>query len=112
MTRTAFVVVLLRVIFGVIAAIAALVLPFGSFIFDSPAATRNPLAWNLALAPIVYFALFAYSFTSSAKFFSFPRSGHSPIIRALMPALGILWFGLALLLLQLFCGGSFGCTAS
>jgi len=112
MTRTTFIVVSSRVIFGVIAAIAAVFLLLDAFIFDNPAASSNPLAWNLAIAPLVYLALYMYSLTSGANRLSSPGSDRRRVIRALLPALGILWYGAALLLLQVFCGGSFGCTSS
>ena len=111
MTRVGIVVVLLKVIFGVIAAIAALLLLFGAFIFDNPAASSNPLAWNLALAPFVYIALYVHSLVPGAAFSSFANSERGRVVRALLPSLGILWYGVALLLLQVFCHGNFGCEA-
>lgn len=111
MTRAGIVVVLLRVIFGVIAAIAAVLLLFGIFIFDNPAASSNPLAWNLALAPLVYIALYVYALVPGAAFFSFASPERGRVVRALLPTLGILWYGVALLLLQVWCHGNFGCEA-
>jgi hypothetical protein len=110
-TRADIVVVLIRVIFGVIAAVAALLLLFGAFIFDNPAASGNPLAWNLALAPLVYIALYAYSLVPGAPFLSFASLERGRVVRALLPSLGILWYGVALLLLQVYCHGNFGCEA-
>jgi len=112
MTRSALVVVLLRVICGVGAAIAGVLLLFSFFIFDNPAASRNPLAWNLAFAPVVYLGLYAYSLTSAGAGVSSPGSEWSPLSRALVPLIGVAWYGVAILLVRVFCGGSFGCTKS
>jgi hypothetical protein len=111
MTRVGFVVFFLRLVFGCVAVVAALMLALAGLIFDDPAASHNPFAWNLALAPLVYIALYALSVNAKTKLVPSATSGGSAVLRALLPLVGILWYGIALLFLQLFCGGSFGCRA-
>ncbi len=55
--------------------------------------------------------IYAYSLMSAPGFLSTANSERGRLIQALLPVLGILWYGAALLLLQVFCRGSFGCTA-
>ena len=99
----------LRVLFGSLCIPAAFMLVFSGFIFDNPAALKNPLAHNLAFAPAIYIGLFVLSLVP----FYIPNDPAKlprvEMLRALLPLVGIAWFGLAILLLQTFCGGSLGC---
>ena len=104
-------IVFAKVVFGVLAVGAVGLLLVSFFIFDSPTAIDNPLAWNLAAAPLAYLAIYAYSLSQPSTIAP-PRSIYKArLIRACTPLLGIAWYGIALLLLQVLCGGSFGCRS-
>ncbi len=58
---------LLRVLFGVLCVPAFLVLVLSPFMFDDPAAGKNLLAVNLAVAPVIYILLFVF-FPGTAQY--------------------------------------------
>jgi hypothetical protein len=99
----------LRVLFGILCIPAAFMLMLSPFMFDNPAATKSPLAYNLAFAPVIYIALFVISLVP----FNIPRdpvkSPRAEMLRALLPLAGIAWYGVAFLLLQTLCDGRFAC---
>jgi hypothetical protein len=98
-----------RILFGVTAGAACVMLLFGVFIFDSPAATRNPLAWNLALAPLVYMGIYVISLLPPAGINGQAPGARARLFRAFLPMLGIAWYGLAFLMIQSICHGNFAC---
>ena len=100
---------LLRMLFGILCIPAAFMLVLSLFMFDDPAASKNPLVYNLAFAPVVYIALFAFSLIPFNTPEDPAKAPRAAMLRALLPLAGIAWYGLAFLLLQTICGGNFGC---
>jgi hypothetical protein len=98
-----------RILFGVTAVVACVMLLFGIFIFDSPGSTRNPLAWNLALAPLVYLGIYVISLLPPAGINGQAPGARARLFRAFMPLLGIAWYGFALLMIESICHGNFAC---
>ena len=109
MSRSNLPVILLRVLFGLLCILAVFMLLLTPFMFDNPAASKNPLTRNLAMAPMVYLALFAISLIPARTPKDPAKARRAGIAWALLPLAGIAWYGVALLLLQVFCGGSFAC---
>jgi hypothetical protein len=107
MSRSA--IILLRLFFGVLCIPAVALLLLSPFVFDNPAARDNVLARNFAYAPLVYIILYAFSLGGGRASGNSTGASRAELIRTLLPLAGIAWYGLAIALLQVACGGSFGC---
>jgi len=99
----------LRVLFGILCIPAVLLLMLSPFVFDNPAATQSVLAWNFAYSPFIYIALFVISLVGKKSPGDSRTASRAETFRALLPLAGIAWYGLAIVLLQVVCGGKFGC---
>lgn len=107
-TRSAAI-ILLRVLFGILCLPAGFMLLLSMFMFDDPEAAKNPLTINLAIAPLIYIALYAISLIPFRSPTSSGMARPASLLLVLLPLVGIAWFGISLLLLQVVCDGSFGC---
>lgn len=100
-------VIVARILFGVIAAGACVMLLFGLSLFDDPAARRNVWTWNLACAPLVYMGIYVISLIPPTGI-----KGQAPgaqLIRAFTPIIGIAWNWFAWLMIESICHGDFAC---
>lgn len=102
-------VIIARILFGVIAVGACVMLLFGLFIFDDPAASRNVWAWNLACAPLVYMGIYVISLIPPAGINGQAPGARTQLIRAFTPIIGIAWYWFAWLMIESICHGNFAC---
>jgi len=107
MNRTA--IVWLRVLFGILCIPAVFLLLLSPFVFDNPSASSSVLAWNFAFSPLIYIALFVVSLLGKGTLSNSGAAPRAATVRALLPLAGIAWYGLAIALLQVICGGDFSC---
>jgi hypothetical protein len=99
---------IIRLVFGLLGLAACALLLAGIFIFDGPRST-NLWTINLAAAPLVYLLTYALSLSPPARIDGQAPTRRARLLRALMPLLGIAWYGLAWLAIQKVCGGNFSC---
>jgi len=102
-----FLVAFARVVFGLIAAIAVIGLFVSGLAFDAPGSTSSRLTWGFALSPVVYLLTYAV-FLWRARRAADP-SGRHVLLWSLFPLLGLAWAVIAIVLLQVLCGGRFVC---
>jgi hypothetical protein len=99
---------IVRLLFGVLALGACLMLVMGIFIFDAPGSV-NLWSVNLAAAPLVYLVIFALSLSPPNGINGQAPTGGARLFRAFMPLSGLAWYGLAWLAIDRVCGGNFTC---
>jgi hypothetical protein len=97
-----------RLLFGAIGLLACLMLLFGIFIFDAPGST-NVWSVNLAAAPLVYLVTYALSCSSPTGINGQAPANRARLVRAFMPLIGIVWYGLAWFAIEKVCHGNFTC---
>jgi hypothetical protein len=99
----------LRTLFGILCLPAFVLLLLTPFMFDNPAAEKNPYALNLAVAPVIYLLLFVVSLVPIEAPNDAATAPRAKLIRALLPLVGVAWYGIALLLMEVMCDGKFSC---
>jgi hypothetical protein len=109
MKNVTAVITVLRILFGVLALAAALILLLvDGFLFDAPG-SGNIWVWNLAAAPLIYILVYVYSLLYPEGKNGQPPTAGARLRRALTPVWGVAWYCAAWIAIERICHGNFSC---
>jgi hypothetical protein len=87
---------------------ASIALVLSALIFDAPDSISNPLAWNLALAPLAVIAAYVYAYRIAVRAYATGDWRH--LWQWLQwQLLGLAWVATAYGLIDFVCAGSLSC---